>query len=159
MLKFVLIFSGGCLLALSDVFFGALRPPFNLINLFNIVLMLIFFYWSIESCLTSALFLGLMADILHNDYLGVTILIYLPGLLIIYLIRNSILTSESKFSHFVIILIFNFYYLLINLFRHFSMNWLVIQESLIILLQNSIITILGFIIIQRLIKKFHAKFI
>ncbi len=159
MLKVILIFLGCYLLTLIDIFFSALTPPLNLFQIFNLVLVVIFLYQSTEFSLISALTLGLIVDVLHNDVLGISMIIYITGFIVLYLIRNSILTSESRFSIFLTIVIFNTYYFLINSVWHFKYNWLIGQQLIISLLLNSILAIMGYFIIERLIKKYRSKFL
>ena len=156
MLKQLLIFLA---ILTLHTFTSSLLPPFNLLEIINIILVLALLFWGFDKTIPMALLLGLFKDYGQGLSLGISSLIYLIALISIQLIRNTLFTHQNLASVFLLSLLFNTIYFLSFILRKLELNLIILQELIVSLIINASLTFLTFIFIKWVQKQFRKRFI
>jgi cell shape-determining protein MreD len=140
-------------------FVSSLLPPFNLLEIINITLLLALVFWGFDKTVLLAILLGLFKDYGQGLNLGISSLIYLAALATAQLVRNTLLTHQNFVSVFLLSLLFNFIYFLSFILRELEFNLIIIQELVVSLIINASLTFLIFFFIKWAQEQFRKRFI
>ena len=154
LLKIFMLFGAFAL----DIFLNALPPPLNLISLTTILLGLSILVLNTQTTLFLTLMGGVLQDYQTMSLFGLHAALYSIALGIVVLLRSTIITHESRFSLFLVLLIYNacYFFGLAILTMRFSL--VVFEESIFRTLLNTAISFCLLLLIRQVYREITKRF-
>lgn len=147
------------LLLLIDIFFSALIPPFNAIEIIAIGILLIYLATSLEHAYIAALVMGSLEDYAALRYVGVKTIFYLLALTTIAFAHRTVITHENTMTILVSGVLFFAIISALQFVQTWELSYSGIEEMLFQISINSALAGMGYFVIKKIQREIDKRFL
>ncbi|MBI4360048.1 MAG: hypothetical protein HY564_03065 [Candidatus Jacksonbacteria bacterium] len=142
-----------------DVFFSGLTPPIHSVEIAAIVIFLTYLFSPLDRAIIAALVIGALQDFALMRFMGAASASYTLAIALLYISRKTIITRENLATVLLSGGIFFSVAEGLEFARIWNVSYTIILEMFFRIAVNSALAGIGYIMIRKIQKEVHKRFI